>query len=795
MKLNGKKLTEEQIFNAKIITRFQPCRDSCVYYYDGLQIYHNLDEIKEDYILLPEECHPQGSRTLLGLITYQSEPFEVKIFAINYGFAISNSHNFKSYKTFKMATVSFKNRMPLISEAAPTGGIEIIHESPRLDYRSAGAEYYQCLSNTSIIGLQNSGYDKIHLDEDLYCLEEDTKYKITELATKILLKDNNPKLLLAGGNISSISTIQSQNRSLELYDVPLYLRVFVYVPNDYITPLGENLLEDNFDTKLFEKDCFEEGAGKDDARAVTVLSYNNKKLYRYTYFVVGDEKNHEIFCFMKELLNKSDFSRKQCFVWGIESHDYRTRYSGASSQSRMSILNSHPSYLSINGYLANNIANKRKSDDINADFYFLNNQKVTMTELILGMKLCPIEKNSSDEMLRNRALDGINSAADLKVFRKVVKEPFLEILAKGGYYIQAAQIVNYYNEKHNHSWYAKEIVDYASAAKKLYSQQEKINPEGTTLYEVLGVSKRVVSLLKVNGLNPLDFDFKRFKHYFGKDVEECSNELLQDLLTIWVSNYRLSQLTHGADGLFPVAKINIWAHQLVQMIKKIKEAKLNLYSYGDYIADLNRCYNYIGEIDKKSFPVSFNVNKTRSWPDVIDPTTQEVLSRKEIDMVTYYHLVLQKFITVKQKELDECKHKMLEENFLKNNKDEKKFVNVTKQYAIIPLKTLYSPEGETEDNSFSVQGEGRYMHHCLYNSYSESLSEGKYKAYALRAVNDLGHPLVTIGVTENGIIDQTYRQCDKPISQVEADVILEWIKSLKGKITLGSQPGGWYYKK
>ena len=115
-----------------------------------------------------------------------------------------------------------------------------------------------------------------------------------------------------------------------------------------------------------------------------------------------------------------------------------------------------------------------------------------------------------------------------------------------------------------------------------------------------------------------------------------------------------------------------------------------------------------------------------------------------------------------------------------------------KKYVIVVPSQIYG-----EEVADSIEREGRDMNHCVFRTYSDNISKGLYTVLYLRDATKPTKSLVTIGINDEGRINQTYAYDDNPISEEQAAAISQWAEStLKGKLTFCSEhrdiaPGGW----
>ena len=96
----------------------------------------------------------------------------------------------------------------------------------------------------------------------------------------------------------------------------------------------------------------------------------------------------------------------------------------------------------------------------------------------------------------------------------------------------------------------------------------------------------------------------------------------------------------------------------------------------------------------------------------------------------------------------------------------------------------------------SIEKEGSDMEHCVFRSYADQIANGSYTVMYLRKKDAPEESLVTIGITKDGRINQTFGKNDCTINSEEAMAIAEWAQAKCGLVTFVSEhnavvPGGW----
>lgn len=157
--------------------------------------------------------------------------------------------------------------------------------------------------------------------------------------------------------------------------------------------------------------------------------------------------------------------------------------------------------------------------------------------------------------------------------------------------------------------------------------------------------------------------------------------------------------------------------------------------------------------------------------------------------------------SIYQNKINEAKRKVTEEKYASRESalrkletvdmKEKDMTNLSRKYVIMKPSQIYG-----EDVIGSVEKEGADMHHCVYRQYANEIANGTYTVLYLRLREKPEESLVTIGITKEGRINQTYAIDDRPINTEQAAAIVEWAVSKKELVDFHSEnslvtPSGW----
>lgn len=159
-------------------------------------------------------------------------------------------------------------------------------------------------------------------------------------------------------------------------------------------------------------------------------------------------------------------------------------------------------------------------------------------------------------------------------------------------------------------------------------------------------------------------------------------------------------------------------------------------------------------------------------------------------------------LSIYRDKIDEIAHQMAENRYAHRKNILNKMVTtqkmakesstgLLKKYVIMAPTQIYG-----EDVVGSIEKEGHDMRHCVYRSYAGQITQGTYTVLYLRLASNPEDSLVTIGITKEGRINQTFGEDDMEITREQAEAIAEWASQRKGMVTFKSEhkdvfPGGW----
>lgn len=276
----------------------------------------------------------------------------------------------------------------------------------------------------------------------------------------------------------------------------------------------------------------------------------------------------------------------------------------------------------------------------------------------------------------------------------------------------------------------------------------------------------------------------------------------------------------------PDGVLNKERQKLIQYYTELTNMDLNEYSCGtgrkldiiNYPEEIKSIYKMINKINNFFTPDSYNMREARRHYEEIlgayfqfkdfgwDPSSYLIFiefgisgSEKEaLDELDSREKAANEALKIYKNKIDEAIRNRKEQQYeyrkkalskLESNKTEK--TTLSKIYSVIMPSQIYG-----EEVVGSIEKEGNDMDHCVYRSYANDIAEGKYTVLYLRRKMRPEESLVTIGITREGRINQTFTFHDHSIDEQQAQAIVEWAKSKKGLVTFKSehkdvQPGGW----
>lgn len=409
-------------------------------------------------------------------------------------------------------------------------------------------------------------------------------------------------------------------------------------------------------------------------------------------------------------------------------------------------------------------------------------------------------QNSKDFISKLLGSKTIGDLQQLTEIKKLMKIPALEMLMKFGL---VSFVYHLYKFEFN---------------KKISVMQDPDNPNykilginlnGKTIAEIMGMPLRFVKLFKncienesttkfylanLTSTSPIMELYKKISACYvicsqlSITSQEMNDQDLENLLLIlkyelppfestWPIFSRKQITTSDNEDLIESwkknhSKFKKYLQDIKDSYQLISTRSLN-WEYVDYLRMRTRYYSQLErKINQGAYPVRLNPDKQHMYYRY---------NLEETNEVSYYHNLLQKEVSIARNEFDTSK-------FLKNT-IQMDYTSKKYQFKVMNLKSVYSTSDENVNNSYSIEGEGCYQHHCLYNCYKDRLVQGTYQCVVLRKLDNPGKPYITIGL-ENGVINQTYGVNDSRLTNEECKMILHWLKNGGKGIKISRSCGG-----
>ena len=395
-------------------------------------------------------------------------------------------------------------------------------------------------------------------------------------------------------------------------------------------------------------------------------------------------------------------------------------------------------------------------------------------------------KSMHPELLK--AITAAGDAIKLEKVKLFNRVPFgalyLEHLVKGANYELAEDFAEYITERaDNMNYVCGSLGDIFPGC----------NPDGTSLMKVMDMNKPCFDLLMTyshSGTNQFIAAYNAIKRLIpGGTVTKDSEKVFRQYMELYDMNWVEYRCRTG---------------RTVNII--------------DYPNEIKSVYKMINKI-RNAFP-SDNYEPMRNYQEIVmayfqfkdfgwDPAESQIFiefglgdlseTRK---MIRDRERAANTALSIYRDKIDEIAHQRAENHYAHRRNILNKVVStqkmakesptgLLKKYVIMAPTQIYG-----EDVVGSIEKEGYDMRHCVYRSYAGQIAEGTYTVLYLRSADNPEQSLVTIGITNEGRINQTFGVDDKEITREQAEAIAEWAMQRKGMVTFKSEhkdvfPGGW----
>lgn len=323
-----------------------------------------------------------------------------------------------------------------------------------------------------------------------------------------------------------------------------------------------------------------------------------------------------------------------------------------------------------------------------------------------------------------------------------------------------------------------------------------VNPDGTTILEVMNMTKPCYNYLMEDidetnsSLGKFIAKYKAVKCFLPDGIfTSAGSKSVEEYMWLYNKN------KHYTQGLVHCEIIDFINYpEEVKTIYKMYQ-KIDRVFKGDALWDATRKYSEIVGAYIKMKNIGFNPSEQLVFLEFgLGMGVKEAL-----DMLDRREKAANNAIENCRAKLEEPIRQAVEKTYdsrkaaIKKLESDKKLEKdpAFEKYIVIAPSRIYDKE-----DTRSIEHEGRYMDHCVYNAYSKDIANGEYTVVYLRSKTSPEDGLVTIGIDERGRINQTYTFHDRGISKEQAAAIVAWAKSKEGLVWFNTDsgavcPGGW----
>ena len=403
------------------------------------------------------------------------------------------------------------------------------------------------------------------------------------------------------------------------------------------------------------------------------------------------------------------------------------------------------------------------------------------------------DKNSDNkELMKTLAECGLEDF-DLPKVKLLRKLPFgmlfIEQLIKGNYKTLAFSLAEKITgEADNWNYVCNSLTDVLPGC----------NPDGRSLTEVLNMNKPCFNFLMSDmgniNLNTFITKYKTMKKLVGGGILTANNSKIVDqYMTLFDRNR--AEWSCGTGRKVDIADYPEDLKSIYKMTNRL-DTLFGTESNNSY--DANRRYR---EICSAYFQF-----KDFGW----DPEENKIFIEfslgtdriKALEELAEREKAANTALKIYRAKIEEAQRQRIEDSFsarantlsrLESTETLRKESSSFRPYVVIKPTQIYG-----ENIVGSIEIEGQDMDHCVFRQYADTIANGQYTVLYLRYANSPEESLVTIGITNDGRINQTYTKHDHAINDAQAAAIVAWAKSKKGLVTFKNsdgrnvQPSGWY---
>lgn len=327
----------------------------------------------------------------------------------------------------------------------------------------------------------------------------------------------------------------------------------------------------------------------------------------------------------------------------------------------------------------------------------------------------------------------------------------------------------------------------------------RCNPEGTSLQKILNLPRPSVNaLLAETNVDDFVYHYKALQLFMPGNVSAHGEKLVEAAMYLYRENWGTVMTPTGSISILQYPKELVSIYKMLNKIKNhVTDASLQY--------DALRRYREIAEAYIKFLSLEWIPEDYEVYLEFGMKATME----ETMKMLTTREHAANTALAIYQNKMDEKRRAADEKEFAKRLPAIRKLETTNKKddpsmdptsplfgYQVVAPTQIYGPI-----TIGSVEKEGLDMHHCVFRSYAQSIINGTYTIMYLRKKTADGkYPLesyVTIGISSEGRINQTYGKHDTVISETDAEAIAAWAKSKLGLVTFASEysdiirPSGW----
>ena len=412
------------------------------------------------------------------------------------------------------------------------------------------------------------------------------------------------------------------------------------------------------------------------------------------------------------------------------------------------------------------------------------------------------EKSAHPELIKSMIESGqISELPQLKLLNKVpFGELFLEQMIKSGRIQSALALAEYIMERaDNMNYVCGSLSDIFPGC----------DPAGTSLMKMLNMNKPCYDLLwemvgeDTSGCQDLIAIYVAIKNMVADGV--LTKEAQKAVAQYWeLSKMGWAKYVCDTGRVIDLSEYRAEVKSIYKMVNKIKTLCSGDWAFKQY--EMLRHYNEIVTAYFKFVDYGWNPS---DYAIFIEFSLSGDNFREIEKMVRDREHAANAALDIYKDKINEAVHKKNEDAYAFRKKNALRLLESNEsmakkkvfengdlnlfhdKYVVIAPSQVYG-----EERVGSIENEGKYMGHCVFRSYANKIAGGEYTVMYLRLKKNPDESLVTIGITKDGRINQTYGKNDCQISVEEAMAVAQWAKAKSGFVHFQGEsgdvcPGGW----